>query len=306
MKRATGAVMAALVIGMSSAGPAEAARPSRGAQHLGVAECAVDVTTSGMVLTATHVVRDGRVRGLPGGLTEAVAINDRGQVLGAVGAEPVLWDGRRTVALTPAAADPDERWRFDDVSATGVTVGDVSEPWPSQERTAFRRAKDGTITRLTAPGVRSGALAVNASGQVVGDVWDGDLQVAVRWDADGTTTRLESLGGHSLAIGINDAGQAVGYSYRTDGTIEPVSWSADGAVTALGGTGSALAVNARGDVVGEQYSPQRAFVRTRAGSVRTFPAPDDGVSMLSAVNSRGWAVGCELAGDTESAIIVRA
>jgi hypothetical protein len=82
-------------------------------------------------------------------------------------------------------------------------------------------------------------------------------------------------------------------------------WSVDAAVTALGGTGMAHAINARGDVVGEQHSPQRGFMRTRTGSVRTFAAPEGNGSTLTSVNARGWAVGCEFAGDSESAVIVR-
>jgi uncharacterized membrane protein len=304
-KRAASAVVAAVVIATLSSTPATAVRPGPSAVYLGVAECAVDVTNSGTVLTRTHLVRKGRVQALPGELTEAVAINDSRQILGLVGTDAVLWDGRRTIALAPATTSPGEQWIFGDLSATGVTIGTVYEPWPSQETTAFRRAPDGTITMLTAPGFRSGAAAVNASGQVVGHIWEGDLQVAVRWEADGAMTRLASLGSHSLAIGINDAGKVVGYSYRAGGTMEPVMWSVDGPVTALGGTGMAHAVNARGDVVGEQHSPQRGFVRTRNGSVRTFAPPDGNSSTLTSVNARGWAVGCEFAGEAESAVIVR-
>ncbi|MFC8192230.1 hypothetical protein ACFUMH_11285 [Cellulomonas sp. NPDC057328] len=288
-----------------------AARRPAGLVDLGVDECAWDVNDHGVVVTTTHVVRGGRVSPLPGGLTGARLINDRGQVAGDVDGRAAFWDGRRLWLLDPLS--PDHTFvvvtglndRGELVGSSGAFGG---------EPVAFRWRR-GVMTPLEGLGGRTDANDVNDRGQVVGAAWVDGTQHAVRWEADGRLVRLPGLGdgtGSSLATAVDGAGRAAGYAYAAPGDMRPVRWSRAGAVSDMspagGGFGTVTDVNDRGRAIGS-ISPtgqgQQAFVQDRGGAMRLVAAAD-GTTVLTAVNGSGLVVGCVVADDaTERAVLWR-
>src|SRR5438094_286512 len=166
--------------------------------------------------------------GTLGGMNSlAEAVNDRGQVVG--------WSD------TPAD--------------TGVVVACCSVS------RAFSWTQAGGVLDLgTLGGSSSTALAVNASGQVVGyaDAVGNAASHAFSWTLTGGMIDLSPNphdGRFSAALAVNTNGQAVGYTYAAgDGSDYAFSWTPAGGMIdlgTLGGTNSlAFAVNDRGEVVG--------------------------------------------------------
>jgi probable HAF family extracellular repeat protein len=111
----------------------------------------------------------------------------------------------------------------------------------------------------------SAALAINASGLVVGYRGHGDWGQNMRpveW-RNGIATELPTLGGAGMATAVNDAGQIVGWSESgscyNDGLYSydyhAVLWETDGVLRDLGNLGCghptwALGINNAGQVVG--------------------------------------------------------
>ncbi|QCB92992.1 hypothetical protein [Cellulomonas shaoxiangyii] len=293
----------------------EAHRPADGAAavvDLGVEECAWDVNDRGVVVTTTHVVRDGHVLGLPGGLTSARFVNDRGQVAGEVDGRAAFWDGRRLWLV--GTLSPDHVLSYvTGLSERGELVGTSSAP--GGEPAAFRWRR-GVMTPLVGLGGRTDANDVNDRGQVVGAAWLDGTQHAVRWEADGRLVRLPGLGdgsGSSLATAVDSDGRAAGYSYVAAGTADmrPVRWSRSGAVTDVGPGGGALGLvadlNDRGRAIGSISMPgagQQAFVQDRGATMRLVPT-GAGTTILTAVNGGGLAAGCVLTDDGERAVLWR-
>ncbi|MEU0537349.1 hypothetical protein [Amycolatopsis tolypomycina] len=146
-------------------------------------------------------------QGNPG--ATAAAINDFGVIAGTVteaGRQvPVAWkrDGRQVRLdwpASPASATPRA------INNAGVVVGSGDVDFA--ENRAVRWSAGG-VTVLE-PARRSEAVALNASGTVVGNV----ESVAARWAADGTETILGALPGgqYSWATGINPEGTIIGMS----------------------------------------------------------------------------------------------
>ncbi len=308
-------LVATSLLGLSLLGlatPAQAARADDpGLQDLGIAECARDVNGLGVVVTDTHVYRQGRTYPLPAGLDTAARINDHGQIAGTSGGVAALWDGRGVVRL--GVADPSDTYSY----ATGLNEhGDVvgtSGSFGGTTRAFVWR--DGVMHALPGLTGDAGASDVNDAGLVSGYAWEGGAtQRAVLWTADGTLTTLDTLGGHSLASAVNDRGDAVGYSYTPSpgGSMRAVRWSfgrgpvpvdVDGAVLAI-----AADINDRGRVVGSlapSGGPQQGFVRDDGAPIRSvLPVVPGDTTVLTAVNERGTAVGCEFS-DTESRAVLR-
>jgi probable HAF family extracellular repeat protein len=240
-------------------------------------------------------------------LTEATALNDRGQVAGYAHLGTVdehhayLWqDGILTDLgnLAPASADPRAIFTVPgDLNNRGQVVGS-SETAEGTEPHAFLW-QDGKMSDLgTLWGIASSATAINERGQVVGSAAINavpDLQHAILWD-DGLIIDLGTLGGsESWAADINNQGQIVGAS---DLPSDPhtrvrhaVLWEG-GVMTdlgALGGVGSeAYAINDRGQVIGRiemASGPAHAFL-WEAGTMI-----DLGAFVLEGINERGQAVG---------------
>lgn len=291
---AAGVVAAALLATVGSPAAAAGTEP----RPLGVDECAVDVNDQGVVLTETHLVDRGRVLPLPGGLTSAVAINDRGQVAGLVDGTAAFWDGRRLHTIT--MADPAETLvTVTALSGRGEVVGSAGAFGGEQHAWRWR---DGVLTTLPGLGGSTGANDVNDRGQVVGDAWGDGRQVPVRWEPDGTLNMLPALGdgtGNSLATALDSEGRAAGYSY-TGGVMHAARWSAAGAVRDVSADGHSFGLvtdlNDKGLAVGTTVPPglpQHAFVQGPTGPARLVAPPSTaGAIVLTAVNDLGLGVGC--------------
>lgn len=112
------------------------------------------------------------------------------------------------------------------------------------------------------------ALAVNASGQVVGFAsFDGTTVHAAIY-SDGQLTDLGTLGGdHSQAVAINSSGDAVGHSTLANGLTHATLWS-NGQVIDLGtlpggATSYATGINDAGQITGwsDTLEPGTSFPR---------------------------------------------
>jgi probable HAF family extracellular repeat protein len=123
----------------------------------------------------------------------------------------------------------------------------------------------GTMTDLGTLGSASfdsSAVAINASGQVVGrsGTWSGQSHAFLY--SNGTMTDLGALGGSaSCACGINASGQIVGYF---DAAAEHAFVYSDGTMTDLNSVVSvplgwtiqdAMGINASGQIAGTMYDP---------------------------------------------------
>ena len=109
----------------------------------------------------------------------------------------------------------------------------------------------------TLGGTFSQAIAVNDSGQVVGDSSTpaGGMSFhAFSWTASRGMVDLGTLGGSSSAHAVSDSGQVVGFFDLGGGAVHAFSWTASGGMVDLGTLGgtssSATAVNSVGQVVG--------------------------------------------------------
>ncbi|GCE77369.1 hypothetical protein [Cellulomonas biazotea] len=296
----------ALAAALGSLAAPATASDDPAAVPLGVDECAVDVNDQGVVVTDTHLVDRGRVLPLPGGLTSAAAINDRGQVAGLVNGRAAFWDGRRLHLL--GVADPTDTFEtVSAVSGRGEVVG--TSGTLGGERHAWRW-RNGVLTRLADLGGSTGANDVNDAGQVVGDAWVDGEQVAVRWEPDGTLVRLPGLAdgtGSRLATAVDRAGNSAGYSYTGAGTgdLRAVRWTASGAVSDVSPAdhrfGVVADLNDRGVAVGSIVPPgqgQQGFVQDGSGRTWLVAAPDPFATVvLSAVNDLGLVVGCVIDDD---------
>jgi probable HAF family extracellular repeat protein len=175
--------------------------------------------------------------------------------------------------------------------------------------------QNGTATDLgTLSGTQAAqsfAVAINASGQVVGySSALGDTEThAFLWQ-NGTMSDLGTLGGtFSQAFGINTSGQVVGISSTAGDTENHAFLWQNGTMTdlgTLGGTSShALGINANGQVAG--HSPLAGDTQTHAflwenGTMSDLGTLGGTFSQAEAINADGQVVGWStLAGSTANA-----
>jgi probable HAF family extracellular repeat protein len=158
-------------------------------------------------------------------------------------------------------------------------------------------------------GTTSGGIAINAGGTVVGSAYDASGTIrAVRWSASGV---IQQLGADTAqAQGINDAEQVVGTAFGSFDICDtsgcyPVtapfafSWTAAAGLVdlGLGWNSDALAINSRGDIVGDlqQGGPgtaTTAYFRSSAGSLQLLPfLPGGYYGVAFAVNTNGQVAG---------------
>ncbi len=173
-----------------------------------------------------------------GNNSTANAINNSGQVaatrLGPGTGQAVSWsagsavDRFQTSFLRPGIND------------AGQMVGE------SANRAVF--SSGGTVTALAAvPGsVFSYAMAINNTGQIVGDsVFCGACNDRATLWQDGVAVDLGTLGGtDSVASDINDAGQIVGHSKNASGDYRAVLWNTAGTIVDLNSFLDAATVDA--------------------------------------------------------------
>jgi probable HAF family extracellular repeat protein len=150
------------------------------------------------------------------------AINNRGEVLGNIGNDVVIWspDGSSRTIAPPAGQSWVAPADFNDAGTL------VSETWQDNVvSSTVRRRADGTMD-VTQSGFRPGFLSdvINASGAVAGSRWD-DTQRPVVWEVDGTLRTLSTPRGGGEATAINDAGLVAG-TYGFEGNSSEVIASA--------------------------------------------------------------------------------
>jgi len=188
--------------------------------------------------------------------TFAYDINNRGQIVGALGDRLVLlWENGTATEIAPppgatvaAGHGINERGQIVGAGSTGPgSSGFQAMLWDN-----------GTMVALgVLPGdSQSQALAINNSGQIVG--WGQNsttqLQRAFLWEK-GNMSELPGLAGQNTqALAINERGQVVGYSGQL-----PVMWE-KGTRIALETlppltSGRALGINNSGQIVGFLQSP---------------------------------------------------
>lgn len=289
------------------AGPASAsARQHPVRADLGAQECARGVNAHGVVVTDTHLVVQGRLTALPGGLDTGAALNDRGWVAGTRDGVPAVWDGRRTAVI--GLLHPSDTFAFvTGMNERGDVVGGSGSAATGTQAFLWH---GGRLVELPSPGTTALASGINDRGQVVGGYTDADQQQhAVRWLPGGAMVELPSLGGpgaSSLATDVNNAGVAVGYSTPgVFGGLRAVRWTPSGSVATVDPEGTTLGIasdiNDRGDIVGETSSAtteQTAFLRAASGALTLLPPePPQSGSTALAVNERQDVVGCEFSED---------
>jgi probable HAF family extracellular repeat protein len=202
---------------------------------------------------------------LGGGGSEALGINDNGQIVG------------------DSSTTPDANYNSYDHAFlySGGVMSDL-----------------GTLPGRT----DSTATGINNNGQVAGYSYtssnDGAYH-AFLWSATGGMSDLGTLGGTlSLAYGINNSGQVAGYSYTAGNTARHAFlWNASGGMTdlgTLGGTFSeAFGVNNSGHVVGAATTAGdavHAFLYS-GGVMNDLGTLGGSTSFAIGINDSGWVVG---------------
>lgn len=193
---------------------------------------------------------------IAGGVSEALAVNDAGQVVGYAGSHAFLWEHGKLRDLGKGYA---------------IAVNEHGSVLINQDVTGTARVwARGRVTDLKpTPGdcASSMARALNERGQIVG--WSGardceGLQMSLTWRAavwSGETMEPEPIAStNTEAVAVNDRGRVL--VNRDFGT--PLLWRA-GRATSLGGPGvaaSGTSINDRGQVAGT--------LRPASGHVRAF------------------------------------
>lgn len=190
----------------------------------------------------------------PGSLTRALALNDRGQVVG--------------LSTTASGLTHAFRWQRGRMTDLGVL-----------ER---------------GPAERAIANDINERGEVVGGSVAGGAMRAVLWRHGRIIDLGGLGGGYSFAVAINDRGQVVGNSETASGELHAFSWENGRMTDlGIAGSTSATAVDASGWVVGwSDFGVPGTYhaYRWRHGVVTRLPSPETG-SQARAVNNRGEVVG---------------
>lgn len=260
--------------------------------------------------------------GLPGGQnSQAVAINDRGQIIGQANANgsahAVLWDKD---ALIDIGVLPDNEISF----GRGLNSrGDVTGRSEGGRRATFPaivwNQREGLRELPLLPGGRDGyAYAVNDAGQMVGWSAGPGARVAVLWDTEGVHSLASARYAiqDSSAYAINATGQIVGYTFVEEKPNRPartpsagnyfISYYAHaflwqrGAAIDLGTpsgfkNSTATAIANTGEITGyavrsTEDRSTRAFV-WQEGRMRLLPTPLDQHSRANGINDHGWIVG---------------
>jgi probable HAF family extracellular repeat protein len=243
-------------------------------------------------------------------------VNRYGQVLGMIDAgesamqrwPSAIWaNGRVTVLPSPVAG-------ASDCSATSLNDRGQAAGYYTVNGRTYATVWTGGVPRvLDIDTVYSRATALNNLGQVAVFGYDEPSGETATWSTvclvGGTTVTTVSpppsrSGMTFTARAVNDRGEVL-----MVGSLPQSSWHSaflwrDGAVVAdftdVGGTWSLQGVgglNARGDVVGDYYSPGPRAFRWSGGALTTFTGPGDGTASVSdlsiwrALNDAGDVVG---------------
>jgi probable HAF family extracellular repeat protein len=241
---------------------------------------------------------------LGGSYSRAVAVNDRGQVVGYSGLEgskawppppqhAFLWQNGRMIDLgTLGGADSSAVA----INNRGQVIGYSETRHHAQH--AFLWQSGRMIDLGTLGGADSSAVAINNRGQIVGNAYDSntDSHQAFLWQ-NGRITGLGTLGvsGSSRADGINDRGEIVGSTYNS-GTYHAFLWRRGHTIYLRpSGSSTADAMNNRGEVVGRMrmhyHDVWRGFIWRNGRLTALGATSQDSYGHAFALNGRGQAVG---------------
>jgi probable HAF family extracellular repeat protein len=229
---------------------------------------------------------------LGGSQSEAVAINDRGQVIGTSSVasdryHAFIWqDGVMTdLGVLPGQANS----KAVAINERGQVVGD------SDERAFLWQHKKMTDLGALPDGEESSAVAINEHGQVVGVSSTGAHEERPFLWQNGVMAELGTLGDddrESQVIAINDRGQVIG-----NWGDRAVLWEGRHAayVIGLGGHCCELGgINARGQVVGTSYTTSQkthAFIWQRGMMTDLGTPAGRAFSVGVAINEHGQVIG---------------
>jgi probable HAF family extracellular repeat protein len=192
--------------------------------------------------------------GTLGGLDSGgVAINDSGEVVGwsapksgsSYDAPPFLWNGHKMAAVS--GMGPIGAQGINDSGQIAGQCGYVVSP-----EVFACVVHNGTETVLPEPNLYCPyAVAINNSGQVLGNCYQYDNTLAVVWTNDSPTVLPTLGGGAATATAINNLGEAVGTAKTSTGAFDGFLWN-NGTLTDLGNSFSPAAINDSGVIVGGQ------------------------------------------------------
>ncbi|MEU7906143.1 hypothetical protein [Actinoplanes sp. NPDC049118] len=189
----------------------------------------------------------------------AVAVNDRGHVLGTRSGTPFLWRDGRITELDPL---PNGFLQVTDVNNRDEVVG-----WAFANTDFDVHAylwRRGTMTDLGVlpGGSHSYAAAINDRGDVVGYSETAGGPHAFRW-REGVLTDLggDPVTDYSVAHGVNNTGQIVGEWGDGNYSALPVRWWHGNRLLLTSERAGATAVNERGHIIGSYQIESGAFER---------------------------------------------
>jgi probable HAF family extracellular repeat protein len=238
-----------------------------------------------------------------GASSVAYGINYSGEIVGTSSPEAfppgdaVAWSGTTPTILGPISSGANAVSTA--VNASGVAVGYGSSLDSPSDYYAISWTSTTPTMLGSLGGLRTEALAINASGEIAGYLTDPQgSSVAVEWT--GTTPTVldsENAFGSSEAFGLDDAGEAVGYLTPSAGLPVPVEWTGTTPTILQSVTGggrsaaliSALAINASGEIVGT--SGRQAVEWTGTSATVLGAALGGNLAEATAINSLGQVVG---------------
>ncbi|MGZ4418635.1 MAG: hypothetical protein ACXVRV_10715, partial [Gaiellaceae bacterium] len=186
-----------------------------------------------------YLWQNGRMRNLGGWRSAAIAINDRGVIVGRSGEHAFMWENGRMTDLGTLGGGKS--------GATAINNRGQIAGWSeaaSGAEHAFLWQKGHMIDLGTLGAVSSNAVAINERGQVIVNRRSQSCQhsaeesfpeaswsdicfgVASVWE-NGTLTNLGTLPGgkNSSANALNERGQIVGWSTLKTGERHAVQWT---------------------------------------------------------------------------------
>jgi len=243
---------------------------------------------------------------LGGAVSQAKAVNRRGQVVGTsrdgLGrTRAFLWqEDLGIVDLQPLTG---VNTSANDINDNGEIVGGGDTGFGDFH--AYFLSAGTSFDLGTLGGNESEALAVNGRGQVAGHSRSGGAGAAPKHAfviaEPGTMIDLGSLGGAtSVAHDLNDRGDAVGLAETKTGAPRAFVWTAtDGMrdLETLGAASMALGINDRTEVVG---GSGHAFLWTARGGMVDLGTLGGRTSCANAINEAGCIVGASQTGETDA------
>jgi probable HAF family extracellular repeat protein len=231
--------------------------------------------------------------------TEAMSMNDNGQIAGAMNGESALtaftWDARSGMhTLAPLAGDNgstaaainNRGW----IAGTSMGAGGI-------RAVVWKATTTPTMLAQIHGASSSTALAIDQAGNIAGWASVNGVKHAVLWTAAGEARDLGMLAGENTEASGIASGQVVGLAEKS-GETRAFLWTAERGMLDLGmlagGTHSeAFAINGAGNVVGSSGSSAglRAFLWSGSGMVdlnKTIPSDSNLVLTVAvAINDHG-------------------